>query len=134
MKGFKVVQCIKIDSFYICFVYGCCLPLGEGWLLVNCVPMREQRTVKLTLNSVFDILKLIPFFTVSSQKATLSNVVIKRHTHLLLQPFPKFVKKHTLFLQNSIFPTLNDDIAAHCPARKKSTLSHRFFFHASVHN
>ena len=26
MKGFKVVQCIKIDSFYICFIYGCCLP------------------------------------------------------------------------------------------------------------
>ena len=26
MKGFKVMQCIKIDSFYICFVFGCCLP------------------------------------------------------------------------------------------------------------
>ena len=93
---------------------------GEGGrLLVNCVPMREQRTAKLTLNNVFDILKLIPLFTVSSQKATLSNVVIKRHTLLLLQPFPKFVKKRTLFLQNSIFPTLNDDSAGHCPARKK---------------
>ena len=42
--------------------------------LVNCVPMREQRTAKLTLNSVFDILKLIPLFTWSSQKVTLSNV------------------------------------------------------------
>ena len=42
---------------------------GEGGrMLVNCVPMREQRAAKLTLNSVFDILKLIPFFTVSSQK------------------------------------------------------------------
>ena len=39
-----------------------------GRLLVNCVPMREQRTAKLTLNGVFDILKLIPLFTVSSQK------------------------------------------------------------------
>ena len=26
MEGFKVFQCIKIDSFYICFVRGCCLP------------------------------------------------------------------------------------------------------------
>ena len=33
----------------------------RGRLLVNCVPMREQRTTKITLNSVFDILKLIPF-------------------------------------------------------------------------
>ena len=47
----------------------------EGRLLVNCVPMREQRTTKITLNSAFDILKLIPLFTVSSQKVTLSNVV-----------------------------------------------------------
>ena len=43
--------------------------------LVNCVPMREQRTAKLTLNSVSYILKLIPLFSVSSQKVTLSNVV-----------------------------------------------------------
>ena len=47
----------------------------EGRLLVNCVPMREQRTTKITLNSVCDILKLIPLFTVASQKVTLSNVV-----------------------------------------------------------
>ena len=32
--------------------------------------MREQRTAKLTLNSVFDILKLIPLFTVSSHIGT----------------------------------------------------------------
>ena len=51
---------------------------GWGWgpLLVNCVPICEQRTAKLTLNSVFDILKLIPLFTVSSQKVTLSNHVV----------------------------------------------------------
>ena len=30
--------------------------VGEGRLLVNGVPMREQRTVKLTINSVFNIL------------------------------------------------------------------------------
>ena len=48
---------------------------GGGRLLVNRVPMREQRTAKLTLNGVFDILKLIPLFTLSSQKVTLSNVV-----------------------------------------------------------
>ena len=48
---------------------------GGGRFLVNCLPMREQRTAKLTLNSVSDILKLIPLFTVSSQKVTLSNVV-----------------------------------------------------------
>ena len=41
---------------------------GEGGLLVNCVPMREQGTAKLTLNSVFDFFKLIPLFTVASQK------------------------------------------------------------------
>ena len=32
------------------------LTRGEGRLLVNGVPVREQRTVKLTLNSVFNIL------------------------------------------------------------------------------
>ena len=48
---------------------------GGGRLLVNRVPMREQRTVKFTLNGVFDILKLIPLFTLPSQKVTLSNVV-----------------------------------------------------------
>ena len=45
---------------------------GGGGSLVNCVSMREQRTAKLTLNSVFDISKLIPHFTISSQKVTLS--------------------------------------------------------------
>ena len=48
---------------------------GGGGLLFNCVPMREQRTAKLTLNCVFDILKLIPLFTVPSQKVNLSSVV-----------------------------------------------------------
>ena len=48
---------------------------GGGRYLVNCVPMREQRTAKLTLNSVSDNLKSIPLFTVSSQKVALSNVV-----------------------------------------------------------
>ena len=43
-------------------------PGGRG-LLVNCVPMREQRTAKLILNSVFSILKLIPLFTGSGQKS-----------------------------------------------------------------
>ena len=41
-----------------------------GRLLVKCVPMREQRTAKLTLNSEFDILKLLPLFTVSSHIGT----------------------------------------------------------------
>ena len=49
--------------------------MSGGHLLVNCVSMREQRTAKLTLNSVSEILKLITLFTVSSQKVTLSNVV-----------------------------------------------------------
>ena len=48
---------------------------GGGRLLVNRIPMREQRTAKLTLNGVFNIFKLIPLFTLSSQKVTLSNVV-----------------------------------------------------------
>ena len=50
-------------------------PGGWGRLLVNHVPMREQRTAKLTLNGVFDILILIPLFTLSSQNVTLSDVV-----------------------------------------------------------
>ena len=50
-------------------------PGERGRLLVNLVPMREQRTTKIFLKSVFDNLKLIPLFTVSSQKVTLSNVV-----------------------------------------------------------
>ena len=48
---------------------------GGGHFLVNCVPMREQRTAKLILNSLSDILKFIPPLTVSSQKVTLFNVV-----------------------------------------------------------
>ena len=42
---------------------------GGGGLLVNCVPMREQRTAKLILISVFSILKLISLFTGSGQKS-----------------------------------------------------------------
>ena len=60
---------------------------GGGRLLVNCVPMREQRIAKLTLNSVFKILKLITLFTVSSQKVTLSNVVNFNAYSLSLQHF-----------------------------------------------
>ena len=74
---------------------------GEGGLLVNCVPMREQGTAKLTLNSVFDILKLIPLFTVASQKKkTLSNVVNYNAYFLTSATFCKICKKnkHTLFL------------------------------------
>ena len=43
-------------------------PGGRG-LLVNCVPMHEQRTAKLILNSVFSILNLIHLFTWSCQKS-----------------------------------------------------------------
>ena len=41
-------------------------------LLVSCVPMLEPRTVKVTLNSVLDILNtgMIPVSTVFSQKVT----------------------------------------------------------------
>ena len=42
--------------------------------------------------------------------------------------FCKICKTHTLFLQNSIFPTLNDDSAAHFPARKKYPFSSFFFW------
>ena len=47
---------------------------GGGALAGQPCPMREQRTAKLTLNGVFDILKLMPIFTLFSQKVTLSNV------------------------------------------------------------
>ena len=89
--------------------------------------MREQRTAKLTLNSVFNILKLIPLFTVSSQKVTLSNVVNLNAYFLPSATFCKICKNIPFSYKNGIFPTLNDDSAAHCQAPKKSTLSHRFF-------
>ena len=41
---------------------------GGGHLLVSRVPVREQKTAKLTLNSVFEILNLIPLFTILSLK------------------------------------------------------------------
>ena len=41
---------------------------GGGRSLVRGVPMREQRIVKHTLNSVIDILNLTPLFTVFSLK------------------------------------------------------------------
>ena len=54
--------------------------------------------------------------------------------HHLSQRFSKHVNKTIPFsYKNSIFPTLNDDSAVHCPARK-NYLSHRFFVHASVYN
>ena len=106
-----------------------------GRLLVNCVPMREQRTAKLTLNSVFNILKLIPLFTVSSKKVTLSYVIDLNAYSLTSATFCKICKNIPFSYKNSIFPTLNDDSAAHCPARKKYPFSSFFFFvHASVHN
>ena len=42
--------------------------MGGGRSLVRGVPMREQRIVKHTLNSVIDILNLTPLFTVFSLK------------------------------------------------------------------
>ena len=84
--------------------------------------MREQRTTKLTLNGVFNILKLIPLFTVSSQKVTLSNVVNLNAYFLPSAIFCKICKNIPFSYKNDIFPTLNDDSAAHCPARKKYRL------------
>ena len=103
------------------------LVFAPGRLLVNCVPMREQRTAKLTLNSVFDILKLIPLFTVSSQKVTISNVVNLNAYFLTYATSFKNCKNIPFSYKNSIFPTLNDDSAAHCPARKKYPFSSFFF-------
>ena len=57
---------IRSPTYALCTGYHIATPWRR--LLVNCVPMREQSTAKLTLSSVFDILKLIPLFTVSSQK------------------------------------------------------------------
>ena len=45
--------------------------------------MLSQRTAKFTLNSVFNILKLIPPFTESSQQVALSNIV-KYHAYSLI--------------------------------------------------
>ena len=74
------IERVVLHSQNLCCTHG-------ARLLVNCVPMRAQRTAKLTLNSVFDILKLIPLFTVSSHKVTLFNEVNKSPTLLLLQTF-----------------------------------------------
>ena len=41
--------------------------------------------------------------------------------------FCKLCKTYTFSYKNSIFPTLNDDSAAHCPARKKYPFSSFFF-------
>ena len=70
---------------------------GGGRLLINCVLMREQRTAKLTLNSVLDILKLIPLFTVPSEKVALSSVVNKNAYSLTSATFVNFVKKKYKF-------------------------------------
>ena len=73
------VQCLKnvtcADHYAYMPMHYADVPGGKGGpFLVNCVPMHEQRTAKLTLlNSVY--LKLIPLFTVSCQKVTLSNEV-----------------------------------------------------------
>ena len=61
-------MCVTLIFVRILYVSADLCPKGERRLLVNCVPMREQRTAKPTLNSVFDILKLISIFTLSSQK------------------------------------------------------------------
>ena len=74
-------------------------PRGGGRLLVNCVPMREQRIAKLTQNSVFDILKLIPLFTVANQKITISNEVNYNAYSLTSATICKRQKKYP-FLQN----------------------------------
>ena len=91
--------------------------------------MPEQRTAKLTLNSVSDILNLIPLFTVSSQKVALSIVVNLNAYSLTSATFCKLVKNIPFFYKSSIFPTLNDDSNAHCPARKKYPFSSFLFTH-----
>ena len=65
----------------------------------------------------------------SIQKVTLSSVVNLNAYFLTSAIFCKICKKIIPFsYKKNIFPTLNSDSAAHCPARKKSycTLSHRF--------
>ena len=51
---------------------------GGGGALAGqlCTDARTKDYKNYPKNSVFDILKLIPLLTVSSQKVTLSNVVI----------------------------------------------------------
>ena len=107
-------------------------------MLVNGVPMREQGTAKLTLNSVFDILKLIPLFTVASQKKNLSNVVNYNAYFLTSATYCKICKKNkkkTYPFRIKIACFLPKMMTALRTAQlEKSTLSHSFFVHASVHN
>ena len=65
----------KHEHRFLVFVVFMRGPWGRS--LVRGVPMREQRIVKHTLNSVIDILNLTPLFTVFSLKCdhTLSSVV-----------------------------------------------------------
>ena len=60
---------------------------GGGALAGQLCTDAEQRIAKLTLSSVFQILKLITLFTVSSQKVTQSNVVNFNAYSLILQNF-----------------------------------------------
>ena len=100
----------------------------RGCFLVNCVPMSEQRTAKLTLNIVSDILKFIHLFIVSSQKVTQSNEVNSNAYSRTSATFCKIVKSIPFFYKKSIFPTLNDDSPAHCPARKEVPFLMVFWF------
>ena len=95
----------SLHHLYLLYAWLCmriahctCVPPGAlaGQL---CTRMREQRIAKLPLNSVFQILKLITLFTMSSQKVTISNVVNFNAYSLSLQHFEIKKNKHTLFLQ-----------------------------------
>ena len=95
---------------------------------VSLVPMLEQRTAKHTLNSVLKILKTGTLFTVFSTKSTPFHYVLSLYftpNHSVIFILSD-LRKPTLFQLKSLI--LNVDSAAHCPAWKKSTLSHCFLF------
>ena len=77
--------------------------------------MLEQRT----LNSVFQISVKTTPFAVFFEKLPLFAALLILTTLNTEWFFPLRPEKLTLFYKSSIFPTLKDDSAAHCPDLKK---------------
>ena len=101
---------------------------GGGCLASNWVPMLEQRIDERTLNSVFQISVKTILFAVFFEKLLLFTALLILTTLNTEWFFPLRPEKLTLFYKRCIFPTPNDDSAAHCPALKKVPFLIVFFF------
>ena len=75
----------KLQTFVITVSKYMQQPRGIHFL-VNFVPMREQKPSKLTINSVFDILNLIPLFTVLALKLNSFHGALSKNNHFHCSP------------------------------------------------